>query len=66
MIELYLKIGVLYYIYMSVTNIESFQEATTNSIIKGLIYGILLWPLVMYIKNKDTSSTPQVGCVQDS
>jgi hypothetical protein len=59
MLELYLKIGVLYYIYMAITNAESYKEATTNSILKGLIYGILLWPAVMYLKRgKDERITP--------
>ncbi len=40
----YLAIGVAFYFICCIKNIKSFKDADFISVLRGLVFGILLWP----------------------
>jgi hypothetical protein len=45
----YLTIGVGVYAAAACYNISSFEGAGAFAILKGIVFGILLWPVALYI-----------------
>jgi len=48
----YLLIGIGFYIGLAITRRDTFQKATVWSVIKGILLGILLWPVGIYVAYK--------------
>jgi hypothetical protein len=45
----YISFGLGFYAGAALYNSESYRNASVKSIIIGTIFGVLLWPLAMYI-----------------
>lgn len=48
LLKAYIIFGAWFYLYMAVTNIHTFKDADYKSILRGLLFGLLLWPLALY------------------
>ena len=48
-IKFYLLPGIVFYTVMAIKNRDSFKDASVRSVLRGLIGGILVWPLVAII-----------------
>jgi hypothetical protein len=56
-LEIYLKLGLVFYGAICVANASSFKGASAFEILKGFLFGVVTWPLalawVMYKFFKD-------------
>jgi len=54
MISYYLAVGVGVYLSASASHFNSFKNASTVSIIKGILLGLVFWPIgitILYLEN---------------